>query len=91
MPTAASSTDAGTTRHVPTWFDPVRDVGHLLRFRAGTTGRRRGVKVALGVGLLITLGAAVLPAFVHGAGGPGRASHTRRTRAGSTPAASRRC
>ncbi|MFC5176395.1 hypothetical protein [Nocardioides taihuensis] len=73
MPTAASSTERRTQPHEPTWWDPVRDVGHLLRFRAGTTGRRRGVRIALVAGLLITLGAAVVPAFTPGAGGSGRA------------------
>ncbi|MGZ8745290.1 MAG: hypothetical protein ACXWXO_20435, partial [Nocardioides sp.] len=61
MPTAAS------------WTDPVRDVGHLLRFRAGTVRRRATLGWAL-LGLaLTTAAAAVVPAFVPGAGDSARA------------------
>ncbi len=61
MPTAAS------------WTDPVTDVGHLLRFRAGTVRRRAALGWAL-VGLVVTtLAVAVVPAFVPGAGDSDRA------------------
>ena len=61
MPTAAS------------WTDPVADVGHLLRFRAGTVRRRTALGWAL-VGMVATTAAvAVVPAYVPGAGDSGRA------------------
>jgi hypothetical protein len=68
VPTAASSTDVRTARHAFTWFDPVRDVGHLLRFRAGASRRRHVVPIALGAALAISVAVAVVPAYVEGAG-----------------------
>lgn len=61
MPTAAS------------WSDPVRDVGHLLRFRAATVRRRATLGWALLGLLLTTVAVATVPAFVPGAGDSDRA------------------
>lgn len=61
MPTAAS------------WTDPVTDVGHLLRFRAGTVRRRSALVVALLAMVVLTVAVAVIPAYVPGAGTGDRA------------------
>jgi hypothetical protein len=50
----------------------VQDVGHLIRLRAGTARRRRTV-VGLASFVAVTLGAAVVPAYLPGAGGDGYA------------------
>lgn len=65
MPTALSSTDARP--RVPTefaWFRPVRDVGHLLRFRSAAVRRRSAFRWSLLGLLIITVGAATIPSFV---------------------------
>lgn len=72
MPTAASSTDRSTDGTLAAARRAVLDVGHLLRFRASTARRGRAA-LALGAFLLLTAAVAVVPAFVEGAGGGGRA------------------
>ncbi len=62
MPTAAS------------WTDPVADVGHLLRFRAATVRRRAAGAWGLVAMVACTGAAAVVPAFVPGAGTSDRAT-----------------
>ncbi|MGZ4496824.1 MAG: hypothetical protein ACXVWZ_05025 [Nocardioides sp.] len=68
MPTAAS------------WTEPTRravaDVGHLLRFRRARARSRAVVVAPLVVGAL-SVAAAVVPAYVHGAGGGGHAVDAR--------------
>ncbi|MFT4286303.1 hypothetical protein [Nocardioides sp.] len=64
MPTAASSTEPSLLRR-ELWA--VQDVGHLLRFRAGTVRRRR-LWLALAIFGAITLAAVLIPAFIPGAG-----------------------
>ncbi|UDY23489.1 hypothetical protein [Nocardioides sp. Kera G14] len=64
MPIAASWTSA--------WTRAAADLGHLLRFRTATRGRRR-FWTGLGVFTTITIAAAVIPAFSPGAGGDGYA------------------
>ena len=59
MPTAPSWTDA--------FWRPVRDTRALLRFRLGTVRRPRVLRVALLAMLLITVAAAIIPAYVGGA------------------------
>ncbi|WP_309647824.1 hypothetical protein [Nocardioides sp.] len=79
MPTAGSSTDAASPVGVGAGFvaetrRAVADVGHLVRFRTASLRRRRAGVVALAAFVVVTLGAAVAPAFVPGAGaGSGRA------------------
>lgn len=69
MPTAPSWTEPRPHR----WRTAVTDVGHLVRFRAGTL-RRRTLVVGATTVLLATLAAAVLPAWLPGAAAPdGRA------------------
>lgn len=69
MPIAASSTERiGRVRRA------VADVGHLVRFRAGALRRRRSAfRWGAGTLLLLTLAAAVVPAYTPGAGGAGEA------------------
>ena len=57
MPTALSSTE-------PAWLRPVRDVGHLLRFRSAAVRRRSTYWLGIGTMLTLTLGAAIVPAVV---------------------------
>lgn len=77
MSTAVSSTSSSTGSTDVSAFAAARravvDVGHLLRFRAGTL-RRRSVTLWLGVGFaLLTAAVAVVPAYLPGAaGGEGR-------------------
>ncbi|GAA1952551.1 hypothetical protein GCM10009798_09740 [Nocardioides panacihumi] len=69
MPTAASSTDLRSrlrARLRDEWW-AVQDVGHVLHLRASTVRRRRTV-IGATVFVLITLGAAVVPAYLPGAG-----------------------
>ena len=61
MPTAAS------------WTDPVADVVHLLRFRAGTVRRRSALVWVLAGLVAATVAVAVVPAYVPGAGDSDRA------------------
>lgn len=66
MPTALSSTEAppeGRTGE-PAWLRPVRDVGHLLAFRAAAVRRRAAFWWAVLLLGGLTAGAAVVPAFV---------------------------
>ncbi len=72
MPTAASSTDPSPDTTVGRAGRAVADVGHLLRFRATTMRRRVTAAVAVAF-LVLTAAAAVAPAYLPGAGGPGRA------------------
>jgi len=67
VPTARSWTDA-PARHVTEARRAVADVGHLLRFRAGSV--RRPLALALGLTLftVLTLSAAVVPGLLPGAG-----------------------
>ena len=65
MSTAASSTS-------PHRWRAVRDVGHLLRFRAATITPRRRIAVAAAF-VALTLLASTVPAYLPGAGGRGRA------------------
>ncbi len=64
------STAAFSSR--PTWR-AVADVGHLVRFRASAVRRRWTFRWGAGVLVVVTLAAASLPAFLPGAGGPGKA------------------
>jgi hypothetical protein len=70
VPTAVFSTSTWSMN--PT-VRAVVDVGHLMRFRAGSIRRRGRVLVVASLFALITLGAAIVPAFTEGAGGAGRA------------------
>ncbi|MDH2412691.1 hypothetical protein [Nocardioides sp. CER19] len=70
MPTAAFSTEPRSLVRGQWWA--VQDVGHLLRLRAGTVRRRRTL-VGLAVFVVITVGAAVVPAYLPGAAGDGYA------------------
>lgn len=63
VPTAHSSR-AEPTPHRGPRAHPVRDVGHLLRFRAATVRRPRVAAAALAVLGLVTVAAAVVPAWV---------------------------
>ncbi|GAB7003637.1 hypothetical protein JCM18899A_11080 [Nocardioides sp. AN3] len=73
MPTAGSSTDPrGLARRLRQEWWAVQDVGHLLRLRASAVRRRRTL-VGLTIFLVITLSAAVVPAYLPGAGGGGYA------------------
>lgn len=60
MPTAHSS----RAERRPSRTHPVRDVGHLLRFRASTLRRPRAAALALAVIGLVTVAAAVVPAWL---------------------------
>ena len=63
VPTAHSS-PASRAGHRQPRAHPVRDVGHLLRFRAATLRRPRVAALALAVIGLVTVAAAVVPAWV---------------------------
>lgn len=63
MPTAPSSPAEGSA-YRGRRAHPVRDVGHLLRFRAATVRRPRVAATALAVLVLVTVAAAVVPAWV---------------------------
>jgi hypothetical protein len=77
VPTVPSSTDvASRSRLVELCWAPVVDTGHLLRFRSASVRRPLARRVGWSVLLLITLGAATLPALAPSAGGPGRAFDT---------------
>lgn len=69
MPTARSWTE-GLLREQAR---AVADVGTLLRFRAAHVRRPRAFRVGLLVFALATAAIAVVPAYLPGAGGPGRA------------------
>jgi hypothetical protein len=76
VPTALSSTDTGATYrpgHVTAARRAVLDVGILFRFRKQAVRRRHLARVLSLVFLAITVGATVVPAFVPGARGPGKA------------------
>ncbi|QZY29033.1 hypothetical protein [Nocardioides coralli] len=65
MPTALSSTDTNrAARPEPRWLRPVRDVGHLMRFRAAAVRRRAAFWWAVLLLGGITVAAATVPAFV---------------------------
>ena len=68
MPTGLSSTEL--PRVLAAERRAIADVGHLLRFRASTLPRQRIVLLA-GLFVVVTLGAAVVPAYLPGAGRPG--------------------
>ena len=69
MSTAGSSTRTplGPTARA------VADVGHLVRFRAAAVRRRSTFRWGAGVLLLMTCAVAVVPAYLPGAGGSGKA------------------
>ena len=79
MPTGLSSTDAGAgsagttsatrrrTNRVAAARRAVVDVGHLVRFRAGTVRRRRALPLTAGILAAITLAACTLPMLLPGA------------------------
>lgn len=80
MPTAASSTEGTSVRptvpvdgRVTQARRAVVDVGHLLRFRVGTLRRPRLASLGVLGFLVVTAAVAVVPAYVPGAGGGGRA------------------
>ena len=81
MPTALSSTDSTHTGPTPypragrvaAARRAVEDVAILFRFRKQAVRRRHLARVLSLAFLAVTLGAAVVPAFVPGAGGPDRA------------------
>ena len=65
MPTALSSTEtSGRASAEPAWWRPVRDVGHLMRFRSAAVRRHSSFWWAVIVMGGITVCAAVIPAFV---------------------------
>ena len=67
MPTALSSTEVSPRAATePAWWRPVRDVGHLLRFRSAAVRRRSSFRWAVLAMAAVTLGAAIIPAFVAG-------------------------
>jgi hypothetical protein len=73
VPTAASSTEPSRLgRLLENEWRAVQDVRHLLRLRA-STARRRRTAAGLGVFVLITVSAAVVPAYLPDAGGSGYA------------------
>ncbi len=73
MPTAASSTSPRARSPLGDVRRAVADVGHLLRFRTSTVRRRRSSTAVLLLFVAVTLGVAVLPGLVPGAGsGEGR-------------------
>ena len=59
MPTARSSTDAAEAA----WLRPVRDVGHLVRFRRSAIRRPSAYRWTVAVLLGLTAAAAVVPAY----------------------------
>lgn len=64
MPTALSSTDVpARASREPAWWRPVRDVGHLLRFRSAAVRRRTSFWWAIALMVGVTAGASVIPAF----------------------------
>jgi hypothetical protein len=63
VPTALSSTDPALSREAR-WLRPVRDVGHLLRFRSASVRRRAALWWTVAAMLALTLAAAAVPAFV---------------------------
>ena len=80
MPTGLSSTSPGSlggtgsaaastrrTSHVGAARRAVTDVGHLVRFRAGTVRRRVALQVTVGILAAITLAACTLPMLLPGA------------------------
>ncbi|HEY2878613.1 hypothetical protein [Nocardioides sp.] len=77
MPTALSSTDADTSYAAPGRLASARravvDVAILFEFRRQAVRRRHLSRVLSLVFVAITLGAAVVPAFMPGAHGAGRA------------------
>ena len=76
MPTVPSSTDlvvVAPSGALANARRAVVDVGHLLRFRAGTLRHRRAALAVSVVFVAVTLGIAFVPAYFPGAGGPGRA------------------
>ena len=65
MPTALSSTEVSArAAREPAWCRPIRDVGHLLRFRTAAVRRRSRFWLGIVVMVSFTVGAAVVPAFV---------------------------
>lgn len=65
MPTALSSTEVSPRAATePAWWRPVRDVGHLLRFRSASVRRRTSFRWAMLLLAAVTVGAAVIPAYV---------------------------
>ncbi|WP_162799141.1 hypothetical protein [Nocardioides sp. 616] len=77
MPTAPSSTEVSTrARLAELCWAPVVDTAHLLRFRSASVRRPLARRVGWSVLLVITLGAATLPALAPSAGGEGRAFDT---------------
>ncbi len=67
MPTALSSTEvAPRAAREPAWWRPVRDVGHLLRFRTAAVRRRSTFWWGIAIMVTFTLGAILVPAFVAG-------------------------
>jgi hypothetical protein len=75
VPTALSSTDAGsaaylTTGRVAAARRAVQDVAILFRFRATAVRRRHLARVLAVSFVVITLGVAIVPAFVPGAHAP---------------------
>jgi hypothetical protein len=63
VPTALSSTDA-PPRSEFAWWRPVRDVGHLLQFRAAAVRRRSAFRWSALLLLLITVAVSIIPAYV---------------------------
>ena len=72
MPTAVFSTSA-RPGHLSAVRRAVADVGHLVRFRAGTLRRRRASVAALAGFVVVTLAVATVPGLFPDAGGDGRA------------------
>jgi hypothetical protein len=70
VPTVRSSTRAGLADELRA----VADVGHLLRFRAGTVRRRTLFSWAVATLAMVTAAMAIVPAYLPGAGNSGRAS-----------------
>ena len=65
MPTALSSTEVSPrAASEPAWWRPVRDVGHLLRFRTASVRHKSRFWWAVLVLVGITVAAAVVPAYV---------------------------
>lgn len=65
MPTVLSSTEVSSRAATePSWWRPVRDVGHLLRFRTASVRNKTRFRWAVLLLTLVTLGAAVIPAYV---------------------------
>ncbi|MDQ4052435.1 MAG: hypothetical protein M3237_07010 [Actinomycetota bacterium] len=67
MPTEASWTERNPHLRA------VTDVGHLVRFRAAAVRRRSTFRWGAGLLLVVTVAVAVVPAYVPGAGGSGKA------------------